>query len=449
MKRLRQFLLTNIFFLFVFFCPGSLVGAEKLFNLENIGYSGIYKSLKTKLILIKQKDKYTGLIYIKNKHYPLVAHEEKDLLKGSYGSANQVQFTAYLKDKLLVFNSDLTKDYLNFVIAESFTGIYKSNKIKIELREGEKENSVMGFLEYNNLKFNISAKISGGLIYGTFNSKDGDFNFYMILKNNKLTFNTGGFSSTVEKINTETDELKSFVHTEPAGMKFVYVAPGSFVMGSDDGKSNEQPAHKVTITNPYLISRVPITEDLFNMIMDGDSLQNYRIKSRFPVVNVTWYGAVLFSKKFTEYCTKHYNLPLEYEFRLPTEAEWEYAAKGGIVSSGFKYSGSNDADSVAWYRTNSGKKIQSIALKQPNELGVYDMSGNVLEWCQDWYLSRYPSGTLVNPRGIPFGKDKVIRGGGYINTKEFCRITNRSWDMPGRAYNNVGFRIVLAKKRVL
>ena len=129
-------------------------------------------------------------------------------------------------------------------------------------------------------------------------------------------------------------------------------------------------------------------------------------------------------------------------FRLPTEAEWEYAARGGNKGNGYKYSGSNNIGSVAWYTDNSGDKTHPVGQKTPNELGIYDMTGNVWEWCQDWY-GNYSSSSQTNPKGPSSGSYRVLRGGGwYINARS-CRVSIRYSFNPGGRYASFGFRLVL------
>ena len=128
-------------------------------------------------------------------------------------------------------------------------------------------------------------------------------------------------------------------------------------------------------------------------------------------------------------------------FRLPTEAEWEYAARGGNGSQGYKYSGSNTISDVAWYNGNSGSETHNVKTKSPNELGIYDMSGNVFEWCEDWY-GGYSSGSQTNPTGPSSGFFRVLRGGSWYSNTKACRVSNRSNDSPGSRYSRYGFRVV-------
>ena len=142
---------------------------------------------------------------------------------------------------------------------------------------------------------------------------------------------------------------------------------------------------------------------------------------------------------------KRLNLLTGKEFRLPTEAEWEFAAKGGMkgVLHGYKYSGSNNYNIVAWNYENSGGGMHEVAQKQPNELGLYDMSGNVWEWCADWY-GPYGKESVVNPRGPKSGDMKVCRGGSFANTGRDCRISIRESESPDEGSYDIGFRLVLA-----
>ena len=128
-------------------------------------------------------------------------------------------------------------------------------------------------------------------------------------------------------------------------------------------------------------------------------------------------------------------------FRLPTEAEWEFAARGGNSSRGYKYSGSNNIDDIAWYDGNSGSKTHPVKQKQANELGIYDMSGNVCEWCSDWWSGSYSRGSQTNPKGPSNGSDRVSRGGGWYFHARRCRVSNRNYGAPSGRINYLGFRL--------
>jgi formylglycine-generating enzyme required for sulfatase activity len=153
-----------------------------------------------------------------------------------------------------------------------------------------------------------------------------------------------------------------------------------------------------------------------------------------PVTGISWHDVKGFINTLNEKTGKQY--------RLPTEAEWEFAARGGILSKGFKYSGSNNIDDVAWYLENSGLYTHPAGTKQPNELGIYDMTGNVWEWCQDWYDS-YSEESQTTPTGPDNGYLKVMRGGSYNNRGPACRVDYREIVHPINKYTNLGFRLAL------
>ena len=155
-----------------------------------------------------------------------------------------------------------------------------------------------------------------------------------------------------------------------------------------------------------------------------------------PVEQVSWNDCQKFISKLNNITGK--------TFRLPTEAEWEYAARGGKKSRGYQYSGSNNLSDVAWYVGNSWSKTHAVGSKQANELGIYDMSGNVWEWCQDWY-GKYSSSSHTNPTGANSGSDRVFRGGGWDISARFCRSSYRYFITPDDHCNFLGLRLVLSE----
>jgi formylglycine-generating enzyme required for sulfatase activity len=169
----------------------------------------------------------------------------------------------------------------------------------------------------------------------------------------------------------------------------VYVQGGSYMMGSSDGQPREKPVHKVTLSS-FKISKYEVTQAQWKAVM-GTNPSNFKGCDNCPVEQVSWNDTQTFLKKLNELTGKKY--------RLLSEAEWEYAARGGNKSKGYKYAGSNSLNNVAWHNGNSGKKTHPVGQKQPNELGLYDMTGNVYEWCQDWYDDKYyeKSNNLTNP----------------------------------------------------
>ena len=216
----------------------------------------------------------------------------------------------------------------------------------------------------------------------------------------------------------------------------VYVEGGTFTMGATveqdiDAEYDEKPAHQVTLSS-YYICKHEVTQEEWEAVMDSNPSKHNG--KRQPVENVSWNDCQQFINKLNSLTGKNY--------RLPTEAEWEYAARGGNRSKGYKYSGSNTLDNVAWYDDNSGDKTHEVMTKSPNELGLYDMSGNVWEWCSDWH-GEYPSSAQTNPKGASSGSDRVRRGGGWSSYAEYCRVSFRFNDTPWDRYIFIGLRLVL------
>lgn len=214
----------------------------------------------------------------------------------------------------------------------------------------------------------------------------------------------------------------------------VYVKAGSFYMGSNEN-SNEKPVHLVSLTKDYYIGRYPVTQELWRAVMGTDALCSFK-GDKLPMESVSWDECQAFVRRLSELTGKN--------FRLPTEAQWEFAARGGVKSKGYKYAGSDNLDEVAWYCSNSGSKTHEVGTKLSNELGIYDMSGNVWEWCQDWYSTTYPTANPVeDPQGSSSGAGRVYRGGGWNNSAACCRSASRSYDAPSGRFNCLGFRLAL------
>jgi formylglycine-generating enzyme required for sulfatase activity len=216
-----------------------------------------------------------------------------------------------------------------------------------------------------------------------------------------------------------------------AGIKMVLVKGGTFNMGSNSGDSDEKPLHRVTLSDFY-IGKYEVTQKQWREIM-GNNPSDFKSDER-PVEQVSWNDVQDFIRRL--------NSKTGQKYRLPTEAEWEYAARGGRQSRGYTYSGGNDIDAVAWYNNNSNKKNHPVGQKQANELGLHDMSGNVWEWCSDWY-GKYSSGAQTNPTGPATGHSRVCRGGGWGSVAGLCRVAGRGYNGPGYGGSYLGFRLVL------
>jgi formylglycine-generating enzyme required for sulfatase activity len=206
----------------------------------------------------------------------------------------------------------------------------------------------------------------------------------------------------------------------------VDVDGGSFQMGADDSDAydDEKPVHREYVST-FRIGKTEVTQALWKAVMgsnpsrfEGDNL---------PVERVSWNDCKTFISKLNSITGEN--------FRLPTEAEWEYAARGGNKSHGYKYSGSNSIGQVAWYTDNSGSTTHPVATKSPNELGIYDMTGNVWEWTSDLWCSNYNSSRT--------GSYRVRRGGSWYNNARNCRVSCRGINGPSGADNGLGFRLAL------
>jgi len=214
----------------------------------------------------------------------------------------------------------------------------------------------------------------------------------------------------------------------------VSVKGGTFMMGSSDYTAYkwEKPAHRVSVGD-FQISKYQVTQKQWEEVM-GDNPSFFKYKD-LPIENVSWHDVQQFIQKLNELTGKNY--------RLPTEAEWEFAARGGQYSKKFNFSGSNTIGEVAWYKNNSENLTHFVgAKKKSNELGLYDMSGNVWEWCNDWY-GNYTTAAQNNPQGPVTGTTRVIRGGSWCHDARSCYVSYRTSADPDKKTNNIGFRLCL------
>lgn len=218
-------------------------------------------------------------------------------------------------------------------------------------------------------------------------------------------------------------------------MQMVSVQGGAFIMGctaeqGSDCYDGESPAHRVSLSS-FSIGKYPVTQKQWREVM-GTNPSRFAGCDNCPVENVSWHDAQTFINRLNEKSGQKY--------RLPTEAEWEYAARGGNMSRGYRFSGSNTISSVAWYDSNSAKSTHAVGDKQPNELGIYDMSGNVWEWCEDWH-GAYSSNAQTNPKGPSSGTGRIARGGCWFNLARTCRVSNRYSSDPNAKERFLGFRV--------
>lgn len=236
-----------------------------------------------------------------------------------------------------------------------------------------------------------------------------------------------------------------------AGDDFVLVQGGTFLMGSMDGDSDEVPSHGVTVSSFYIGTYEVTQGDYEALIDENPSSSGYGIGENHPVNDISWYEALEYCNALSKkeglspsYSGSGANIECDFNangYRLPTEAEWEYAATGGVSTSSSTYAGSNNIDEVGWYKKNSDKTTFPVGSKQKNELGLYDMTGNVFEWCWDWY-GDYPYERQNDPTGKPLGEVRVFRGGSMISTAAGSRSTFRSASEPSINRFFVGLRLV-------
>lgn len=257
----------------------------------------------------------------------------------------------------------------------------------------------------------------------------------------KLVARCGEGSDSIEVLTVPVGDLQ---------FRMVYVKGGTFNMGAQntnpsaanydpDAFDDESPVHSVTLDG-YFIGETEVTQALWREVMGSEPDNNggwtteYGRGDNYPAYRVGYEDVQEFIKRLNKRtgCT----------FRLPTEAEWEYAARGGSRSRDYKYSGSNTLGDVAWYHDNSRWMTHTVKRKQANELGLFDMSGNVWEWCQDRY-GNYGSGSSRNPQGPSSGPIRVIRGGSWYGDASSCRVSGHHNSNPSSRTVNLGFRLVL------
>lgn len=214
-------------------------------------------------------------------------------------------------------------------------------------------------------------------------------------------------------------------------LNLIKVNSGTFQMGCADGDDIDKPVHSVTLSD-YYIGETEVTQALWKAVMGGNP--SYWKNDNLPVEQVSWDDCQKFIAKLNQLTGK--------TFALPTEAQWEFAARGGNKSQGYKYAGSNKIDDVAWYGDNSSKKTHYVAQKQSNELGLYDMCGNVWEWCSDWF-GYYTSAPQTDPIGPSSGTERLQRGGSHYTGATVCTSTSRWTCTPETRVDNVGLRLVL------
>lgn len=288
-----------------------------------------------------------------------------------------------------------------------------------------------------NLKHHYSIKIS----FADYGMEQAESNKVYMLKisDGTVTDNDAVDTPSASEINVNnqsktTEKEKNFMTIIVNGVQFdmVFVKGGTFLMGDND-EDWAKPEHKVTLSD-YYIGRMEVNQSLWKAVMDNNPSAHQDETGNYPVEMVSWYDCKRFVKKLSEMTG--------YSFALPTEAEWEYAARGGIKSKDYKYAGANKIEKVAWYSENGGNVTHYCGTSMNNELGIFDMSGNVWEWCADWY-DNYNGLLQTNPTGPITGTHRVLRGGCIDQSYNSCTIKNRGRNVPTLKSRTVGLRLVM------
>ena len=344
-------------------------------------------------------------------------------------------FHGQILTKDITISTTYAKIPLDFATTESITLIGDANPLTtVKMTNGD---TVQGILETEDIEIELDV----GSVIEVYQDRI-----------DRIFFKEGYVPDGIPSIVTSSATAKG---------NLLLVEKGSFTMGDTDGASDEKPTHKVTFTYNFYIGKYEVTFDEYDAFCSatGKSKPNDQGWGRGsrPVINVTWWDAI----DYCNWLSEKEKLPKAYDsngnlldkdgrvttditkvlgYRLPTEAEWEFAARGGNKSRGYQYAGSSTVGDVAWYDSNSGGKTQEVGKKAPNELGIYDMSGNVWEWCSDWY-GNYSSSAQTNPYNSTAGSSRVIRGGSWFNDATDTRVANRYSYSPTNTSSDLGFRI--------
>jgi formylglycine-generating enzyme required for sulfatase activity len=238
---------------------------------------------------------------------------------------------------------------------------------------------------------------------------------------------------------TDSASPKGETFTNSIGMKFVLIPADTFKMGSNDGDKDEKPVHEVTITKPFYMQTTEVTQGQYNKVMGTNPSYFSDCGDECPVERVAWKDAQTFIRKLNDMEGMN-------KYRLPTEAEWEYACRAGSVKKYSFGSSTSELGNYAWYNSNANGKTHPVAQKKPNKWGLYDMHGNVGEWCQDWYDENYYSRSPErDPEGPSSDTYRVLRGGSWHHRFAwFIRSANRGWHDPDNRFNHLGFRVARA-----
>ena len=353
----------------------------------------------------------------------------------------------YAKLKATITGSNMTdSDVMS--LKPSFDKCFSFEGLKCDVKDSEAKVTasfkvLMCVKEEYELSVSSNWGMRGMIInpYGHPEGKTASFTFTFRKRPGKdigeITIKADGKVLADEKVFSQSIDNNGDILVGNVKFKMIHIEGGTFTMGATREQSsgayeNEKPAHQVTLDS-YSIGETPVTQRLWQAVM-GSNPSCFKGEQQ-PVEGVSWNDCQEFIKKLNQKTGKN--------FRLPTEAEWEFAARGGMKSKGYKYSGSNKINEVAWYSGNSSYETHPVKKKSPNELGIYDMTGNVWEWCQDCYGS-YNRRTQTNPAGLASGSTRVRRGGSWYSGARCCRLSYRANNAPYYKGNEIGLRLVLS-----
>ncbi len=413
-------------------------------------FKGVFVSSDFKLRMYEENGEVVGNLFWTdgNKIYPLRAKLQDSVLVGHFANnAKQFPFSLTSQDDGFYFKAGSKTATMNKISEIDFEDTWEGGNVKVILEKAS-GNQYQGFIFFNGQKYIFAGRANDISITGKFSKGSQSFPVTLMqdFNENSIKFTTGAYSKMLSgkkyllKQQEKMEAMKEQINKNSIGMKFVFVEPGSFQMGSNNGDSDEKPVHRVLLTKPFAMGKYEVTQSEYESIM-GSNPSNFS-GSNNPVEEVSWHDAIAFCKTLTEREQNAGRLSAGAKYRLPTEAEWEYCAKGGNKSKGYTYSGSDSINSVGWYTSNSGSETHPVGQKQANELGLYDMSGNVWEWCNDWY-GNYNSKSVSDPKGYAETSTRVNRGGGWGNVDLGCCPANRTNLRPIYKGDFMGFRVLL------
>ncbi len=338
-------------------------------------------------------------------------------------------------------------------VFQNLKGIWKGTKVTLQA-ENKSGDKYIGHIELKNEKMNFSGIVKNGVFEGEIELSDGNKrSFTLKSKEKNLIFQTGSFTDELE-LKSMVKENFTITLNDDVKLDMIWIERGSFTMGSPNNELGRiifvsgENQHPVTLTKSYWLGKYEVTQAQYKAVMN--STPSEFKGTDLPVEKVSWYDAKEFCEKLTEIEKSAGRLPEGYEYTLPTEAQWEYACRAGTMTA--LNSGKNltsdkkchNLDELAWYESNSNSTTHPVGQKKPNAWGLYDMHGNVWEWCLDWH-GDYPTMPVNDPRGPMKGSDRVLRGGSWMNGSNACRSAMRVYYCPpSETGYHIGFRIALS-----